>query len=97
MTNEELNTRMEFLLNQQAQFASDLAGIEDVVGRLANASLGRFDTVDERISALVDSQTALVDSQIRLSEAQAQTDEKLKNLIAVVDRYFSDRNGGPRP
>lgn len=94
MTNDELDRRMDFIVNQQAQFTSDLARIEDVVGRLANASLSRFDDVDGRISALVDSQAALVDSQIRLSEAQAQTDEKLKNLIAVVDRYFSDRNGG---
>lgn len=86
MTNEEFDRRMEFIVNQQAQFASDIGRIEDVVGRLANASLSRFEDVDERIAALVD-------SQVRLTESQAQTDEKLKNLISVVDRYFSDRNG----
>ncbi|MBV9211273.1 MAG: hypothetical protein JOZ52_11615 [Acidobacteria bacterium] len=31
---------------------------------------------------------ALVDSPIRLTAAQAQTDENLRNLIAVVDRLF---------
>jgi hypothetical protein len=37
---------------------------------------------------------ALVDLQTRLTESQAQTDENLRNLIAVVDRYFSEgRNG----
>lgn len=97
MSNEELERKIEFIVNQQAQFTSDLARIEDVVGRLANASLSRFEDVDGRISVLVDSQTALVNSQIRLSEAQAQTDEKLRNLIAVVDRYFSQRNGGANP
>ena len=87
MTNEEFDKRMEFILSKQAQFASDVARIEDVVGRLANASLSRFEDVDKRI-------VALVDSQVRLTESQAQTDEKLRNLISVVDRYFSDRNGG---
>ena len=87
MDNKEFDRRMEFIVGQQAQFASDIvelkdaiAGLENIVGRLANASLTRFENVDERIAALVDS--------------QAHTDENLKTLISVVDRYFSDRNGG---
>jgi len=94
MTNEEFDKRMGFILGQQAQFASGigtlkdvLADIEGVVARLANASLNRFEDVDQRI-------VALVDSQVRLTESQAHTDEKLRNLISVVDRYFSERNGG---
>ncbi len=83
-----------FIVEQQAQFASDIVelkdavgGLKDVVARLANASLKRFEDVDERI-------TALVDSQVRLTEAQSHTDENLRNLISVVDRYFSQgRNG----
>ena len=39
---------------------------------------------------------ALVDSHIRLTEAQARTDENLRNLIAVVDRYFSNGRNGER-
>jgi hypothetical protein len=36
----------------------------------------------------------LVDSQIKLTEAQSRTDENLRTLVAVVDRYFSEgRNG----
>lgn len=96
MNNEEFDRRMEFILGQQAQFASDIgamkdvvADIEGVVARLANASLSRFEDVDERIAALVD-------SQVRLTESQAHTDEKLRNLIAVVDRYF-DNGGNGRP
>jgi len=45
----------------------------------------------------------LVDSQIRLNEAQsrtdqnlARTDESLRSLIAVVDRYFSEGRNGRR-
>jgi hypothetical protein len=87
MNNEEFEKKMEFILVQQAQFASDIGELKDVVARLANASLKRFDDVDERIAALVD-------SQMRLTEAQSHTDENLRNLISVVDRYFSEgRNG----
>ena len=87
MNNEEFEKRMEFILEQQAQFASDISELKDVVARFANASLKRFDDVDEKIAALVD-------SQMRLTEAQSHTDENLRNLISVVDRYFSEgRNG----
>jgi len=82
MTNEEFAKKMEFIVEQQAQFASDIGQLKDVVARLANSSLERFED-DERISALVD-------SQVRLTESQSHTDENLKNLISAVDRYFSD-------
>jgi hypothetical protein len=94
MNNEEFDRKMAFIVEQQAQFAADIqqmrelqAQTENVVGRLAHATLEGFRDVNTKIDSLVD-------SQIRLTEAQAHTDENLKNLIAVVDRYFSEgRNG----
>ena len=94
MNNEEFERKMAFIVEQQAQFATDIqqmrelqAQTENVVGRLAHATLGGFKDVNAKIDSLVD-------SQIRLTETQAHTDENLKNLIAVVDRYFSEgRNG----
>jgi hypothetical protein len=63
------------------------AQTENVVGRLAHATLEGFRDVNAKIDPLVD-------SQIRLTEAQTLTDGNLRNLIAVVDRYFSEgRNG----
>ena len=94
MNNEEFERRMSFIVEQQAQFAADIqqmrelqAQTEDVVGRLAHATLEGFRDVNAKIDSLVD-------SQIRLTEAQTLTDGNLRNLIAVVDRYFSEgRNG----
>ncbi len=94
MNNEEFERKMSFIVEQQAQFAVDLqqmrelqAQTENVVGRLAHATLEGFRDVNSKIDSLVD-------SQIRLTEAQTLTDENLRNLIAVVDRYFSEgRNG----
>jgi hypothetical protein len=94
MSNEELEKKMEFILEQQAQFTANLqthderfAQLENIVNRLAAATLEGFKDVNAKIDALVD-------SHIRLSEAQALTQESLRNLITVVDRYFSERNGG---
>jgi len=94
MNNEEFERKMSFIVEQQAQFAADIqqmrelqAQTENVVGRLAHATLEGFTDVNTKIDSLVD-------SQIRLTEAQTLTDGNLRNLIAVVDRYFSEgRNG----
>jgi predicted transcriptional regulator len=94
MNNEEFEKRMEFIIEQQAQFAADIqqlrevqAQTESIVARLANGTLAGFNDVNAKINVLVD-------SQINLTEAQSRTDENLRNLIAVVDRYFNEgRNG----
>ena len=94
MTNEEFEKKMEFIVEQQAQFATDIQQLREtqsqtaqVVGRLANVTLEGFKDVNAKIDALVD-------SQIKLTEAQSRTDENLRNLIVVVDRYFTEgRNG----
>ena len=94
MSNEELERRMAFIVEQQAQFASDIQQLRaaqtqtdqvvaqtgEIVARLANVTLEGFKDVNAKINALVDS--------------QIRTDENLRNLVAVVDRYFSEgRNG----
>ena len=86
MSNEEFDRKMAFIVEQQAQFGADTQQLqaaqqqtENVVGRLANFTLAGFND-DTKINALVDS--------------QIRTDESLRNLIAVVDRYFTEgRNG----
>ncbi len=94
MTNEEMQKTMQFILEQQAQFAVDIqkvhetqAQTEQLLNRLAAVTVRGFEDTNAKINALVE-------SQMRLSEAQAKTDENLQNLMAVVDRYFSEgRNG----
>jgi hypothetical protein len=108
MTNEEFEKRMEFLLEQQAQFSADMQQLGEtqtqtieIVARLANGTLEGFKGVNAKINALVDSQINLTDAQSRtdekfreLADSQKQTTEDLKKLIANVDRYFSEgRNG----
>jgi hypothetical protein len=98
MTNEDFEKRMEFIIEQQAQSVAQIGQLEELLTLFANASAQRFRALEEGTSrryADVDEKiAALVDSQMRLTEAQSRTEESLKNLMAVVDRYFSDgRNG----
>ena len=94
MSNEEIERKMAFIVEQQAQFASDIQRLEEsqartdqvvaqtgeIVARLANVTSVGFNDVNAKINALVDS--------------QMRTDENVRNLVAVIDRYFSEgRNG----
>ncbi len=108
MSNEEFERKMALIVEQQAQFASDIQQLrevqtqlqatqvqtEQVVARLANVTLEGFKDVNAKIDALVDSQIRLNEAQSRTDENVSRTDGNLRNLIAVVDRYFSEgRNG----
>ncbi|MDT5063744.1 MAG: hypothetical protein QOH63_4203 [Acidobacteriota bacterium] len=94
MSNEEFERKMEFILEQQAQFATKIGQIEDLIVQLTTATLNRFKATDKRLDDVDERISALVDSQIQTEENIKQTGENLRNLIAVVDRYFSEgRNG----
>ncbi|HEX8136492.1 MAG TPA: hypothetical protein VF544_02770 [Pyrinomonadaceae bacterium] len=94
MADENIEKQMEFIIEQQAQFASKLGQLEDIVARLAKATLDRFEATEKRVDDVDERISALVDSQVRTEENVKKTDENLRNLITVVDRYFSEgRNG----
>jgi hypothetical protein len=108
MSNEELERRMAFIVEQQAQFATDIQQLREsqtqtdqvvaqsgeIVARLANVTLEGFKDVNGKINALVDSQIRTEENLSRTEENLSRTDENLRKLIAVVDRYFSEgRNG----
>lgn len=105
MTNEEMEKAMKFIVEQQAQFSVDIQKIQEaqtgtnqLLNRLAAATVQGFENVEARSSEMsenVDRKiAALVDSQLRTEESLKRTNDDLRNLIAVVDRYFSEgRNG----
>ena len=93
MTYEEMQKTMQFIVEQQAQFTVNIQKLEErqektdervtqlenIVTRLAAATVAGFEDTNAKINALID--------------AQMRTDETVKNLTAVVDRYFRERNG----
>ncbi len=108
MTNEEFEKRSDFILQQQAQFAADIQQLREaqarteqvvaqtgeIVGRLANVTLEGFKDVNAKIDALVNAQIRTDEKINALADSQIQTDGDLRNLIAVVDRYFSESGNG---
>jgi RNase H-fold protein (predicted Holliday junction resolvase) len=104
MTNEEMQRTMEFILNQQAQLAASqqkaeerAARLEDIIGKLAAATLTRFEAVEGKVAEQSEDFdrkiAALIDAQMRTEEELNKTNEAVRNLTAVVDRYFRERNG----
>ena len=104
MSNEEFERYKNFILEQQAQSAvkigqieANLAQLTESTARLAEATIARFEAVDKRFDDVDERISALVDFQMQTEENVKKTDEALRNLIAVVDRYFSEgRNGNPK-
>jgi hypothetical protein len=63
-----------------AHTADAVGQTAEVVARLANVTHVGFNDVNAKINALVDS--------------QIRTDETVRNLVAVVDRYFREGSNG---
>jgi predicted neutral ceramidase superfamily lipid hydrolase len=99
MNDSEFDRKMTFIVEQQAQFAADIqrleasqAKTEKLVNRFATATFSAFTDVNTAFDDIDVKINALVNSQIELSESQKLTEEKWRNLMAVVDRYFKKRN-----
>ncbi len=91
---DKIQKQMEFIVDQQAQFASDIGQLRDIVARLANASLKRIENLEEKASALVDAQIKSEGKISALAEAQTHTDERLNTFMTVVERYISRGQNG---
>jgi hypothetical protein len=94
MSDEELRKQMEFIVEQLATVAVRQDRTEEIINRLANASLNRITNLDEKVSALVDAQIKTEENMATLAASQAQTDERLNAFIAVAERFISERHNG---
>jgi hypothetical protein len=97
MSNEELNRKMEFIIEQQAQFSADIEVMREV--HAADTKLLKEETklvkeqtrsLNESVHSLNAAVTAVVGMVGRLSEAQELTEGKLAQLRAHTDARFAD-------
>lgn len=107
MTNEEMQRKMEFIIEQQAQFAVNIQKLEESqtraekrMGELEGAMVtvvnlvGQLAEAQERTDArLSQLATEIAEAQKRTEAALAETSERLNSLIIVVERYFSNGRG----
>ena len=101
MTSEEMEKSIEFILQMQAKFESNVARSEANIDKLgATVSNLRVSVaelagvVSESIRISDDRFTRLDDRLAKLAEAQKTTDERLNALIDVVERHITGHNHG---
>jgi hypothetical protein len=108
MSEQEMNQKMEFIVEHQAKFAAEIEIMREMQAqndrRLSNGMLGLV----EIVGGLTRAQLETDDVLKRLAEAQAttekrfretgerfkETDERLRILMNVVERHIDD-HGGP--
>ena len=88
---------MQFILEQQAQFAADIQKLIETQQKLAEEQV-RLTEGHVRLAEAILANTGMIG---RLAEAQARSDERIADLaarldafIVVVEKYISEgRNG----
>lgn len=108
MSNEEYEKRMEFIVEQQAQFSIDIHQLRESQAELRAAQARTEQVVvqtGEIVARLANATLegfkdvnvkidALVDSQIRTDEKIDTLTDNVQNLTAIANRYFTEgRNG----
>ena len=88
MSNEEMNKKMEFIVEQQAKFAADIEILREIQAadakRLGDGLLSTIDIVGH----LTRTQIRTEETINTLAQAQTQTEERLTILINIVARHM---------
>ena len=106
MTNEEIGQRIEFIIEQQAQFASDVQMLRELQAADAKLLKEQYRNLSDAVITVVGLVGRIAEAQERtdkrlaeLAEGLARTDanvaeltERLNIFINVVEKYIS-RNG----
>jgi len=106
VTNEQIEKRIEFIIEQQAQFASDIQVLREIQAADTKMLKEQYRNLSDAVVTAVgmvgriaaaqertDQRVAeLAEKVSELTDAQARTDERLNIFINVVEKYIS-RNG----
>lgn len=98
MANDDIDRKIEFIVNQQAQFSADIielkelhvkaearmTNLENVVLRLVDVVETGFSTLTDRMNDLVTAQTLLDTRMAELAESQTHTDQRFNALVDIV-------------
>lgn len=97
MTEEEMQKKMEFIIEQQAQFTVNIDVLRENVNLLGqNMSLlaESQKRTEETVANLARMQAHMNEVVSMMAEAQERTDDRLNTLINVVERHISEGHNG---
>lgn len=98
MSEEELQKKMEFIIEQQAQFAANQGKAEERITRLENIFVKFYESTEAKFSKLSEDTdakiSALIDAQMQTESNMSALAERLNAFIAVVERYISEGDNG---
>ena len=83
MANEEMEKAMQFILEQQAQFAANQQQISERVTRL-----------ETNMAEMARAQTHMNEVVAVMADTHRHTEEKLDAFIGVLERYISENRNG---
>jgi hypothetical protein len=107
MSNEEMQKKMDFIVEQQAQFVVDIHELHVAHGEMTT----KHNHLTEAMTAVVGWIGKLAQGQSELTEAQKRTDaqiaetnaqvaethERLNIFINVVERFINEHRNGRTP
>lgn len=104
MSDEEMERKIEFIVDQQSHFAVNM----DLLGERFNQLTERVDQIAEHVDELAQAQIrteqtveqlARVQNHVLtvvgfIGDTQVRTDERLNSLMSVVERFISEGQNG---
>lgn len=104
MSDAEMNKKMEFIVEHQSKFAADIEIMREVqpadAKRLGDGLIGVIDIVGHLARHQMiteDNVNSLTHEVSQLTQAQSLTEERLKILLSVVERYGSGNGDSTNP
>ena len=108
MTDEQIEQRIEFIIEQQAQFSSDIQVLREIHASDTKMLKEQYRNLSDAVVAVVGLVGKIAEAQERtdakvselaekvseLADAQARTDERLNIFIDVVEKYISKNGSG---
>ena len=94
---DDVNEKIAALVDGDLSAQERHREIDEKIAALVDGDLRsqeRHREIDEKIAALVDSQIRTEESVKETDENVKKTDEALRSLTTVVDRYISERRNG---
>ena|SRR2546423_1332035 len=89
-SNNRIDERIEFIVEQQAQFAVNIQQLQEAqvnadkrMTRLENVMVRFYEDTSTRINALID-------AQMRTDQKIGETDDRLNVFINVVERFITN-------